>query len=322
MIRLTAAEESSSTVSTEDALDHCFKALPKSSQKAYMKLHDSEKTSFSRIKSIYFSNCYDLGKPDTGSAHGGSAIGLLASRINHSCIPNVQFSFADTVPPQLAALVASDDDKFNGSARGVMLFYTLRNLSANRELLSNYDSIFATAAQRQVKHQMYYGFRCDCEACTGESEFWAKSDERRRELAWLKGQIDAADKRWRNKQRTCDEHDGDITNKKSRDEMHYLHSKNKADALGSDRSPALTSSNEILSSIRPMLEKLEGLLIKEGLFGVDLANAYRDLAIWSARAGNSATAKAWATKEQKTCIIAFGGESRRVTEVAERITDG
>jgi len=326
IIRLTAAEESSPSISVEDILAQRFQALPKSCQKTYLKLHDSEKASFSRIKSIYFSNCYDLGKLDTGSAYGGSAIGLLASRINHSCIPNVQFSFADTVPSHLSHLVSDIDqrDASNGPRPGLMLFHTLRTLPANRELSSNYESIYLTTAQRQVKQQMYYGFRCVCEACTGETDFWAKSDERRIEMIRLKAQVDKAERRWRRfegKSHVVSLDDKNDEQQPTSGDTNHPFSENEPGTITPVLDLVPITKDEMLSTLLPALEKLAHLLVKEGLLGMELAHVYKRLAVWSLRANDPTGAATWATKERSVCVIAFGEGSWRVEEVDERMAN-
>lgn len=319
IIRLTATEEASSSISVEEALAQHFSALPKSSQKAYLKLHDSQKASFSRIKSIYFSNCYDLGKADTGSRHGGSAIGLLASRINHSCILNVQFSFADVIPSHLANSVkevnADTDPDHN---EGLMLFYTLRNLPAGRELLANYDSIFMSTEQRQVKQQMYYGFQCNCEACTGMTDFWSKSDERRKEMSKLKAQIDKAEKSWT---KQC----GQASNRNRHpiDNMNATSGESIREdetVIEPGRIMVATNQDEIVRSVIPALERLATLLLKESISGADLVRVYQALSTWSLRAYQEIEARHWQEKEYEMCVVVFGKEGCRTVEVDKQRT--
>jgi hypothetical protein len=62
-----------------------------------------------------------------------------------------------------------------------MRLFAIRDIPRGKEVLSNYDeAIFEVSAKRQRKQMMYYGFRCGCEACVPRSEFWSRSDERRR----------------------------------------------------------------------------------------------------------------------------------------------
>ncbi|KIW89126.1 uncharacterized protein Z519_09978 [Cladophialophora bantiana CBS 173.52] len=140
------------------AIEREFSKLSRTEQKIYLRLFDAQKSRMSRVVSIYYSNCYNCGgfRP----SQGGSAIGVLSSRFNHSCVPNLQFSYDE------------------GSNE--MRFYAIRDISRGKEMCSNYDkSVFEVTTKRQRKQQMYYGFVCRCEACEPKNEFWARSDERR-----------------------------------------------------------------------------------------------------------------------------------------------
>ncbi|KIY02885.1 uncharacterized protein Z520_01350 [Fonsecaea multimorphosa CBS 102226] len=141
------------------AIEREFSRLSHADQKIYLRLFDAQKSRMSRVVSIYYSNCYNC-EGFRPSGLGGSAIGALSSRLNHSCVPNVQFSYDE--------------------ASNEMRFYAIRDISRGKEICSNYDkSVFEPAAKRRRKQQMYYGFVCRCEACEPKTEFWAKSDERR-----------------------------------------------------------------------------------------------------------------------------------------------
>ena len=120
----------------------------------------------SKLVSIYYSNCYNT---DSFSDDGGSCISPLASRINHSCVPNATFSY---VPP------SADHPK--GQAR----FHAIKGITANKEYTSCYEkNILLTKEQRQRRLMLDYGFTCDCDACMPKNDFWQNSDERRRAMA-------------------------------------------------------------------------------------------------------------------------------------------
>ncbi|KAJ4511143.1 hypothetical protein HRR83_007184 [Exophiala dermatitidis] len=170
------------------AIEREFAALSRADQKVYLRLWDAEKSGMSRVVSIYYSNCYNCdefvkpkqanttattsssrhNKHDSSAvrdarttAGGGSAIGAFASRLNHSCVPNVQFSYDETT--------------------NEMQFRAIRDIARGKEICSNYDKVvFETRSKRQRKQQIYYGFVCTCEACEPHTEFWARSDERRK----------------------------------------------------------------------------------------------------------------------------------------------
>lgn len=143
------------------AVQREFSKLSRATQKRYLKLFDAEKSRMPRVASIYYSNCYNL-DPFALDGRGGSAMGDLSSRFNHSCIPNVQFSY--------------DFDQ------NQMMFYAIRDIPRGKEVCSSYEKkVFEIAIRRRQKLQMYYAFVCRCEACEGgnKNEFWARSDERR-----------------------------------------------------------------------------------------------------------------------------------------------
>ena len=176
----------------QEAIRNAFSLLPKDDKKQYRKLFDTQKSRMSQVVSIYYSNCYSkddslsssTGSPAGGNSHdgdeGGSCIGFLASRINHSCVPNVSFSYLNPSP-------------FHPMGR--MQFYAIKNIPKGKELLSNYDrDIWRTHIDRKKKLMLHYGFECSCEACCPRSGFWLKSDSRRSQMARLMGDAPRAER--------------------------------------------------------------------------------------------------------------------------------
>lgn len=274
LIRLTRDEEVESN--TEDLLVQRYNGLHKNIQRQYKQLHDSKKSDFSRTKSIYFSNCYNLN--GDRSIHGGSCIGSTASRINHSCIPNVQFSFTE-----------SDDSPQSALTPMKMMFHAIKPIAKDKEILSNYENIFLTSVQRRQRLQMYYGFQCDCEACSGSVSghpFWASSDHRRRELVRLKHETDSAEQQ-KQKQQQQNE---------------------------------LQRSDELENTIAS-LQRVEVLLVKEGLCGDPVARVYADLARWSVQANRPDEARKWLGCERRVCVMGFGVNSRRARDTDRRIAE-
>lgn len=169
LISLAKAEEDD-----QDIIKREYYLLDKRTRRQYQDLFDAEKSRMKFYASIYYSNCYNC---DGYRSNGGSCIGLYASRINHSCIPNVQFSF---------------DEENN-----LMLFHATKAIAAGKEILSNYDqTIFETSKKRQRLQNLHYGFLCTCEACEPKTEFWAKSDERRLEMIQARKDIREAERRY------------------------------------------------------------------------------------------------------------------------------
>lgn len=146
------------------AIQREFSKLSRTNRTKFLKLFDAEKSRMSQVASIYYSNCYNLDS-FAPNGRGGSVVGDLSSRFNHSCIPNVQFSY-----------------NFD---RRQMMFYAIRDIPRGKEVCSSYEkNVFEIATRRRQKLQMYYAFVCHCEACEGASknEFWGRSDERRRTM--------------------------------------------------------------------------------------------------------------------------------------------
>ena len=167
----------------QEAIEAAFSALVKQDKKQYRKLFDAQKSRMSQVVSIYYSNCYSKddichassGSPDAGSSHdghdGGSCIGILASRINHSCVPNISFSYLPPSP---------------GHQVGQMQFYAIKPIARGKELLACYEkAVWESHKKRQQKLMLHYGFECSCEACCPKSGFWLKSDSRRSQMASL-----------------------------------------------------------------------------------------------------------------------------------------
>ncbi|KAI0754279.1 SET domain-containing protein [Daedaleopsis nitida] len=99
-----------------------------------------------------------IGKSSRGAQEG---IFMQASRLNHSCRPNVCRSWnIDTQE---------------------MAFRTLRDVQAGEELCMSYVDVdvLATRKQRKAELEEAFGFKCACEACTLEGEEGVDSDRRR-----------------------------------------------------------------------------------------------------------------------------------------------
>jgi len=238
-----------------EAIEREFRKLSKAGQRQYLRLFDAEKSRLTRVVSIYYSNCYNC---DGSKEHGGSAVGAMSSRINHSCVPNVQFSYDE--------------------ARRVMTFYAIRNIPRGKEIFSNYDkAVFETAAKRMRKQRLYYGFVCDCEACRPQTDFWVRSDDRRRAM-------------------------GEATRELKELEINYE-----------------AGHREDVRTALDTLARLEGLLMREGLVGLALANTYRSMAKWAERMGDMDEVWKCKSREKKVYVLCFGPEAPRVKDIDVRL---
>ena len=96
-----------------------------------------------KLHAIYQTNVVRLGDSETS----GSGVFPLASRINHSCVPNLQIHYI----PENEKLVA----------------HAVRHINKGEELTINYYSV-VWMSRRQRNH--VFGdctFKCACRACTG-----------------------------------------------------------------------------------------------------------------------------------------------------------
>lgn len=333
LIRLTSDDEERDR--REDSmLEDMYKSLSRSTRKDYLALHDTNKPKYSRVKSIYYSNCYNLQRY-TG---GGSCIGLTASRINHSCVPNVQFSFADNLPHGFRTFDDSKTEDSEGSTssstcssttkNGYMVFFAVKDIAKGKELFSNYsDSDYLVFSDRQNAMLMHYKFLCTCQSCS-QNEYWAKSDTRRYEMIEHKKNAQQSEKAWCNARKTCYsqlrlQYERSTTKKdwnEQEDELAALSKEEKATspALVSDAWMQHPKAKAEARFAIENLEKLLSLLLKEGLTGLRLCAVYRSLAKWSFRAGDTDKASKWTDKEKETCIMCFGVWSDRVREIDAR----
>lgn len=256
-----------------EAIEAAFAGLRKCEKKTYLALFDAKKSRMSTVVSVYYSNCYSteqFATMDTvPSFDGGSCIGAKSSRINHSCVPNVLFSF---VTPCSAY------------PEGQMRFYAIKAIARGRELVSNYDkNVFEPAAKRQQKYMLHYGFRCACEACHPQTEFWNKSDERRGAMKKAIGDVQRLEREWQK----------------------------AVDAKDMIQRPVI-----VQQAIERLL-KLEGLLRKETLTYIPLANVYRSLTKWSQRGGEDG--RSWSQLELEVVTTVFGRRSSRSARLQKEL---
>lgn len=94
------------------------------------------------------------------SANNYGNVYELGSFFNHSCVPNICYSFNSRI------------DK--------MTFHAIRDINAGEELKSMYNlGTFRTRAQRRAELK-HWGFVCQCEACQDTPEGEAREKQRRK----------------------------------------------------------------------------------------------------------------------------------------------
>lgn len=138
-----AAAEGDTAPTLAEALDAKFATLPAAVQGDVMNLHDAcVRTPEKSLEGIVYSNAFSRGGPNFDAA-----LCVIASRLNHSCMPNVDQSWDHDV--------------------GQVQVFASRDIAAGEELCNTYVDLFAPADQRQSVLLDRYRFRCTCPACTG-----------------------------------------------------------------------------------------------------------------------------------------------------------
>lgn len=98
----------------------------------------------------------------------GAAVFEVASRFNHSCVPNACFAWNEKL--------------------GVETIYAIKDISVGKEITLSYvDPLYDGSAR--MWELWHYGFECDCPACGDtriEGSFAARSRDRR----WRLREID------------------------------------------------------------------------------------------------------------------------------------
>ena len=106
-----------------------------------------------KIMAIYETNTFEAGE--------GSVICPEASRINHSCLPNVHHCWNKSI--------------------GRETVHAVKDIAAGEEILTTYVQICIDHAERE-KQLERYGFTCDCPACDTSTAFGRASAKRRKRL--------------------------------------------------------------------------------------------------------------------------------------------
>lgn len=99
----------------------------------------------------------------------GGAVFAIASRLNHSCIPNLQHSWDDV--------------------NEIELFFAAKDISKGEELTIAYVDPVRKRRERQCDLWNIYNFECNCEACDVSEAQRRMSDFRRARLCALDQQV-------------------------------------------------------------------------------------------------------------------------------------
>lgn len=146
----------------EKDLGAIVKSLPKDGQRAFLSLHNNNPGS-DPFTNIVRSNGYPLGpNSDVG------AIFPLVARLNHACKPNAQHAWNE--------------------ARGEEVVHAVREVKEGEELTLSY-STGGPSDERRGSLKEFFGFDCQCEACTLPAPEQEASDARLRAVQKLDGAI-------------------------------------------------------------------------------------------------------------------------------------
>lgn len=153
-----------------DKVVAAFTALSPAEQSIFLALHHDPSVSSAETRSAHDSsecrlrNTFDLNAFGLELGNDKSAAGVmhLASRLNHSCRPNVFCAFNDRL--------------------GLFTTHAIRNIKAGEELETSY--IIGSYLGRQDRQALLqrYGFHCSCAACEDTT---GRSDARRATIKLL-----------------------------------------------------------------------------------------------------------------------------------------
>ena len=149
-----------------------FPKLSDADQATFLSLHcypgaiDAEKDKFQRMGKKNFPTDEQLkliaiANTNAFGSGWGSVICPQASRINHSCLPNVHHCWNDFL--------------------GAETVHAVRDILAGEEILTTYIKICEDRTLRR-QHLEIYGFQCNCPCCDSSSSFGKASEKRRKRL--------------------------------------------------------------------------------------------------------------------------------------------
>jgi len=146
-----------SVQNTINELEKKVEKLSKSDQDSFNSLHNSWPMIPSKSLATFKTNALPLGHD--------SPIGAIfptISRINHSCLPNVNHYWNET--------------------KKVETIYALKDISINEEILTSYIEIYNDKKTRQDLLQEGFNFVCKCELCSIQDIKVQKCSDIRRNL--------------------------------------------------------------------------------------------------------------------------------------------
>lgn len=140
-----------------------FQRMPFARRQQYMQLHcpnRSDNTNMIDVMCIFEANCFNIGS--------AAAMFLTATRFNHSCLPNIYYSWSEK--------------------RDEIVLHSMTDIPEGEEMTICYGRAFCTRDQRQSELRIY-NFYCGCPACQTETASGKASESRRLVMKALNDQI-------------------------------------------------------------------------------------------------------------------------------------
>ncbi|KAF6225356.1 hypothetical protein HO173_012794 [Letharia columbiana] len=140
-----------------------FERMPFARRQQYMQLHcpnRSDNTNMIDVMCIFEANCFNIGS--------AAAMFLTATRFNHSCLPNIYYSWSEK--------------------RDEIVLHSMTDIPKGEEMTICYGRAFCTRDQRQSELRIY-NFYCGCPACQTETASGKASESRRLVMKALNDQI-------------------------------------------------------------------------------------------------------------------------------------
>ncbi|KAK4618381.1 SET domain-containing protein 5 [Fulvia fulva] len=219
---------------------------------------DAALEDYVKMAAIYFTNAVQMG----GKAQWGAGLFLTYSRVNHSCRPNLANTYNATL--------------------GMLTVHATRDIKAGEELTTTYILNVRTKEQRQEQLQTGWGFKCQCELCTGHDKEVAASETRRERMF----EIDQGLAIFENNNPLIRSH--------------------APGSFPKSTLEALAWSEELVS-----------LLKQEQIFGMDLAQTYRECSKYSLAEGLYSKAIGYAKAELDVEKVCVGEETEHLKEGME-----
>ena len=174
---------SSSAEQYKDSAVHAVDSLPERERAVFNSLHNAKiwpEASHPRAEVLgtVATNCIDL------DGLSVSAIFATISRFNHSCAPNVEWTWNDNI--EVETIHANRD-----IACGEELCVSYMESHVTHKLNED-PSLCSSRDVRRAYLKETWGFACSCSACTLTGEERTKSDKRRRENFVLDNKIEEA----------------------------------------------------------------------------------------------------------------------------------